>query len=110
MKSFFEFRLAEPDKRHLTILAGLRARPGHQDALLKLLRGVVEPTRQEKGCLCYILHQSQKDPELFTIYQAWEDESFLKTHAKMPYVQSFGAAVPNLLEGPILHTHWRILD
>ena len=110
MKSLFGFMSIGPPKHHLTVLAGLRARPGQQDCLLKLLRDMVTKTRREKGCICYILHQSEKDSELFTIYQTWECEEYLNAHANTPHVQSFGAAVPNMLEGRILHTHWRILN
>jgi len=99
MKFTFDFWQAGRKKHRVTVLAGLRARPGRQDRLLKLLRALAGPTRRENGCLCFTLHQSQVDSELFTIYEIWEGEDFLRAHSKTPHAQSFRAAAPELLEG-----------
>ena len=55
-------------KFHIVLVAGLRARPGREKALQKLLEQMLEPTRDEPGCLTYDLHQSVVDPELFFVY------------------------------------------
>jgi quinol monooxygenase YgiN len=110
MKFPFDFSHAESKKRPVALLAGLRARTGQEGRLLKLLRNLAVSTRRENGCLCNILHQSEADSELFTIYQIWEGEEFLEAHAKTSHTQSFRGAAPDLLEGPVLHTRWKIVD
>lgn len=110
MKFPMDLRPAGTQKLRITHLAGLRACPGRQDQLLKLLRDLAGATRTEAGCVCYILHQSAIDAELFTIYQVWEGDEFLKAHAATSHARSFSAVAPDLLEGPVLHTRWRILD
>jgi quinol monooxygenase YgiN len=110
MKLSFDFWHAGRKKHRVTLLAGLRARPGRRERILKLLYVLALATREEEGCVCYIPHQSSVDPELFTIYQVWESDEHLEAHARTPHAQSFRAEAPTLLEGPVLHTRWRILD
>jgi quinol monooxygenase YgiN len=110
MKFSFDFWHTGRSKHRVTLLAGLRARPGQQERVRKMLYELAEATRNERTCVCYIPHQSSVDPELFTIYQVWESQEQLEGHARTQHTQYFRAEAPALLEGPVLHTHWRILD
>lgn len=47
------------------VIATLIAKPGQQATLETLLRGLLEPTRQEPGCEQYDLHQDLQHPETF---------------------------------------------
>jgi hypothetical protein len=42
--------------------------------------------------------------------QVWEGEEFLEAHAKAPHVQSFRIEAPQLLEGPVLTTRWKVVE
>jgi quinol monooxygenase YgiN len=52
-----------------TLLAGLRARSSQHNRPLKRLRDLAGPNRKEKGYVCFVVHRSQVDPDLFTISQ-----------------------------------------
>ena len=78
-------------------------------ALQELLEQMLEPTRDEPGCLTYDLHQSVVDPELFFVYAVWQDETCVEKHWTMKHSQAFKNVAPELLEGPVLLNKWRIV-
>jgi quinol monooxygenase YgiN len=75
---------------------------GREKALQELLVQMLEPTRDEPGCLTYDLHQSVVDPELFFVYAVWQDETCVEKHSRMKHAQAFKNVAPDLLEGPVL--------
>jgi quinol monooxygenase YgiN len=94
---------------HIVLVAGLRARPGREKALQELLVQMLEPTRDEPGCLTYNLHQSVVDPELFFVYAVWQDETCAEKHSHMKHALAFKTVARELLEGLVLLNKWRIV-
>jgi quinol monooxygenase YgiN len=97
-------------EHHIVLIAGLRSRPGRENELRELLRDGLEPSRADQGCIAFDLHQSAVDPELFCIYQLWQDETALEAHMHTEHAQIFKTALPGLLEGRILLNKWRIVE
>jgi quinol monooxygenase YgiN len=97
-------------EHHIVLIAGLRSRPGREKELCELLMSALEPSRAEHGCIAFDLHQSAVDPELFCIYQLWQDEAALEAHMQAEHSQIFKTALPGLLEGRILLNKWRIVE
>ena len=74
----------------LTVIARLKARSGSEEALAALCRGLVAPTRAERGCIAYDLHRSQDDPGLFMFTESWESRSLWEAHMKSAHLAAFG--------------------
>ena len=53
----------------LRVVARVVARPGKVEELQALLRGLIEPTRREPGCVTYELLQNTADPTDFTFVE-----------------------------------------
>ena len=53
------------------VVARMVARPGKEDELRTLLRGLIEPTRREPECVTYELLQNTTDPTDFTFVEEW---------------------------------------
>ena len=53
---------SEVPQNAVILTAMVKAKPGQEEAVKKALVALVQPTRQEPGCLCYNLHQSKSDP------------------------------------------------
>jgi len=85
----------------LTVIATLRAKPGKETELKDYLTTLVGYTRTETGCISYDLNQQQNDPATFVMVEYWTGRSALDQHSQMPYMQEFGAAVPDLLAEPV---------
>jgi len=73
------------------VIAHLVALPNRQEALKSTLAGLVEPTRQEKGCQLYQLLQSQSDPTEFVFIEEWENQAMLNAHLTSPHINEADA-------------------
>lgn len=91
----------------ITVISHVRARRGYEAIVRDLLAKLVVPSRAERGCLEYSLHESLNDPTLFVIYQVWEDEEVLAAHGTAQHTAAFRRAAPGVLDGPIGNTRWR---
>lgn len=74
-----------PD-RAVRVVARVVARPGQVEELRALLRGLIEPTRKEPGCVTYELLQNTTDPTDFTFVEEWRSEEELDAHLHSPHV------------------------
>ena len=68
------------------IVARFIARPECVAELRTLLLGLLEPTRQEPGCLRYELLHNAADPTDFTFVEEWADEAAINAHLQTPHL------------------------
>lgn len=92
----------------LTVIARFKAKPGQQDALRKMLIGLIEPTRKEVGCINYDLHDSIDNPQQFVFHENWTSREALDRHLATPHLTAFLGTVDALLAEPIDLTLWRM--
>lgn len=77
----------------VTVIAKLVAKPeAITEVKIELLK-MVDPTRQEEGCLTYRLHQDNEDPALFLFYEIWENIERLIAHTQTRHYCEYAAAV-----------------
>lgn len=81
----------------ITITAILKAHPGKEEALRQALDEVIPPSRQEEGCLTYVLHESIDAPGTFVFYEQYEDETALNAHINSSHYQAYRKAAETLL-------------
>jgi quinol monooxygenase YgiN len=93
------------DKK-VTVVARLRAKAGMEEKVKKELLTLVSPTRSEKGCINYDLHQSVENKSLFIFYENWVSKKDLDKHLEMPYMKSHMEKASQMLEGPGEITLW----
>jgi quinol monooxygenase YgiN len=93
----------------LTVVAELQAKPGREEALRRAVLALIEPTRQEEGCVQYDLHVHTNDPGRFVFYENWTSREHLDRHAASAHLKEFGTVSADLLtEPPRVETYWRI--
>lgn len=63
-----------------------------KSALLK----IVDPTRQEEGCVCYDLHQDINNPSILMFYEVWETVDAWKKHDATPHIAQFRKAIEGI--------------
>ncbi len=85
----------------LISLAILAARPGKRDALRDGLMALIEPTRNERGCLDYVLFEMKDEPGTFYMREAFTSRAALDAHFQTPHFQAFAATVDDLLARPL---------
>lgn len=64
------------------ILATLRmvVRPERRLDLLEAMRGMLEPSRVERGCISYRLYEDVEDKNTFTLVEEWKTQKDLESH------------------------------
>ena len=80
-------------KGAIVLVAELQAKAGEEESVGKALLAMVEPTRKEPGCLCYNLHQSNKDKSQFMFYEQWASKAALDTHGQSPHMKAMQRAL-----------------
>ncbi|WP_249012009.1 putative quinol monooxygenase [Conexibacter sp. DBS9H8] len=88
----------------LHVVAVLTARPGSEAVLEEALRGIVEPTRAEAGCLAYELFRSAADPLSFVTVERWRSQEDLDAHMQTPHIAAaLQAAGDAFAAAPAIH-------
>ena len=94
-----------PDK--VTVIAFHKARPGKEAALKESLLALCAPTRAEKGCINYDLHESADDPAMLVFHENWASKADLDAHLRSQHIQSFRKRAEELLAEPPRITVWK---
>jgi len=76
----------------VTVVAKLVVNADAIDAVKTELLKLVEATRQEEGCIEYLLHQDNDDPAVFIFYEKWESMACLERHINTSHYQNYAAA------------------
>jgi quinol monooxygenase YgiN len=56
------------------------ANPGQEEQVAAVFRKLESDSRQERGCLMYIVHRHRSDPKRFFIYEQYQDDAALAAH------------------------------
>jgi len=81
------------NSKTLKVIAKINAIPGKESILQEVLIKLIEPTRNEPGCISYILLNNITDQGEFTFFEEWITEKDLDSHMQSPH---FKKAVNNL--------------
>jgi quinol monooxygenase YgiN len=84
----------------LHVIAHIRAKRAHVDAVREVLAGFVAPTRGEAGCIVYDLFQNLDDPTHFTFVEEWTGRAALDVHGQSAHITSGRVQLKDLVEGP----------
>jgi len=76
------------------VVAVFTAKPGKEDELEALFRGLIETTLKEEGCISYQLNRDLKHPGRFVWIEEWESEAALERHLAAPHLQALAAKLP----------------
>jgi quinol monooxygenase YgiN len=82
----------------IRVVAHFKPKPGKMDEARKLLLGFIQPTRAEKGCVFYDLHDNPEDPDDLTFIEEWETVEDLDAHGKSPHLTAGRQRMPELME------------
>ncbi len=81
------------------VIARVIAKPGKENELRDLLRGMLAPTHAEDGCEFYELYESH-EPGRFYFYELWTTKAHLDAHCTTPHFQNLVAAGADLFAEP----------
>jgi len=84
----------------LRVVARLTAFPDKVAELKSLLLSIIEPSRQDEGCIKYELLQNQADPTDFTFVEEWESAALLEVHLASNHLQAAVQKLDGLAVAP----------
>ncbi|KRE10902.1 monooxygenase [Bacillus sp. Root239] len=87
----------------IIINAILQAKPGKEEELRSELVKVIEPSREEKGCIQYTLHQDTDKAGTFVFYEKWESNEDIAAHIETPHYQQYRQQTEALIESRVVH-------
>jgi len=79
------------------VVARVVALPDKVEDLKAVLLALIEPTRQEAGCVQYELLHNSSDPTDFTFVETWASDADLDRHLTSPHLQEAFERVEGLL-------------
>jgi quinol monooxygenase YgiN len=82
----------------IRVVAHFRPKPGKMEEARRLLVGFIQPTRAEKGCVFYDLHENPDDPEDLTFIEEWESAEDLEAHGESAHLQAGRKRMPELMD------------
>jgi quinol monooxygenase YgiN len=82
----------------LSVVAIFVAKPGFEQKLEQLFRGVVDTTLREEGCISYQINRDIANPRRFVFTEEWRSEVDLERHLAAPHLQALSEQVPECIE------------
>lgn len=75
-------------------------RPERRNDLLEAMRGMLEPSRVERGCLSYRLYEDIEDRNAFVLLEEWATQQDLESHIRTDNQGRLLALMDLLIERP----------
>jgi quinol monooxygenase YgiN len=71
----------------VSFIARFKFAADDREEIATILRQLAEASRQEPGCVSYIPHQVEDDPDTVVIYEQYADAKALAAHRASPHFQ-----------------------
>jgi len=78
----------------------MRFAPEDREEIAGILRALAEASRKEAGCVSYVPHQVEGDPDAVMIYQQFVDQKAEESHRQSEHFKKFavGGLYQKMLE------------
>jgi quinol monooxygenase YgiN len=94
----------------VVVIAHFTAKPEKEQELSSFLRGLVEPSRSEPGCLRYELNQDLHDFSTFSLVEMFADRQAFDAHCDQPYIHALFEVLPALVDQQYIGLHRQVLE
>jgi quinol monooxygenase YgiN len=68
-------------------------RPDDREEIVQTLRDLTRLSRQEPGCVSYIPHSIESDPDTILIYEQYKDQAAADAHRDSPHFAQYAIGV-----------------
>ena len=74
----------------MVILAvNLTISAGHENEVIDMFRKLQAATRQEPGCITYVVQRSRENARHYLVYEQYTNEAALEEHRNSPHFKKF---------------------
>ena len=83
-----------------SFLIRMKFSPEDRNEVAEILQNLAEASRQESGCVSYIPHRSEGDPDAIVIYEQYRDAAAEEAHRKSAHFKKYavGGLYQKMLE------------
>ena len=96
------------DERNLIVTTRMSARPEPWDDLFGALRGMIEPTRVEPGCVSCDLYRSAEEEHSLCLMERWATAESLQQHLRTRNYKHLLALMDLLDTPPDMQIHFTL--
>ena len=84
----------------ISFIVRLKFAPEDRSAMAETLRHLAAESRREEGCISYIPHLQQENPDAVLIYEQYRDEQALAAHRESEHFRKYavGGLYQKMLE------------
>ncbi len=79
----------------ITLVARNTVKPEHLEEFKQLVKGLIEASQKEAGCIEYNLYMDKANPNVLTFIEKWADKPAVDAHSASPH---FTSTFPKLKE------------
>ena len=84
----------------MVVIAGtVRIRSEHRPEAIERAQSVSIASEREPGCRTYRISADLRDPDLFHVFEVWDDEAALAAHFQTQHLREFQNHLPRLMAG-----------
>jgi quinol monooxygenase YgiN len=90
----------------IVIKARARIQPGKRDEAISAAITMATATETEPGNISYTFSQDLNDPDVFHLFEEWDDDESLAAHFTLPHMTDFVVALGEVLDGDMPTTKY----
>lgn len=75
----------------ICLVVKMRIRAGEEGKVAEWFRPLEAASRQEPGCLMYIVHRHAEDARVFLVYEQYKNDAALDAHRHSAHFQQYAA-------------------
>jgi quinol monooxygenase YgiN len=73
----------------LILAVSLTIRAGHENDVIEMFQKLQAATRQEPGCINYVVQRSRENPRHYLVYEQYKNEAALEEHRNSTHFKQF---------------------
>jgi quinol monooxygenase YgiN len=94
------YRRKVMNDENIVLMARLKVKSDKIEEAKAAALAIVEPSRNEPGCINYDVHQTLDDPAVFLWHETWSNQKAIDEHFEMPYFKDFVVKMEEIAEHP----------
>ena len=95
---------------NIVLIARLKVKKDSVEAAKQAALAIVEPSRDEAGCINYDFHQLLDDESVFVWHETWKDREAIDAHGSSAHFNEFSEAIKDLTEEPLQLTFAKMVS
>jgi len=87
----------------LVLVAIVKAKAEKRTFVESEIMKLIPVTRKEEGCLNYTLHQDNNDPNVFILYEHWQNRELWQNHMQNDHMKHYSTVTEGMTIEWTLH-------